>query len=729
MKIPHWNWNCRRLNEDLAPVLPDLKAKLSPGEFRIAAFRLDSGDYPECVQLVLDDIAGTLRRFSSGRGEELPLEIRIRKPSGRCRDYQVSVTREKVRITAETAFGATRALYRLRSRFCLRRAPFLKAETFDSKGSMDPALTFPALKNVSVFQLDWPQAYADGYLRKIARAGYTGFHINLHFSVFCRSRILPEFNNPDVDKNLAGLNRIIVAAARFGLEVYFSYYLAPLPGSHPVFQRLPDIRGSRIVGSADSYILCSSHPLVRQFYAEQMSGLFTAAPGLGGILAISGCEGWLHCHTACAQTEDGKCECPRCRKIEPEKSVAEMFNVMAAAVRKVAPEARFIVWNYGIFAWTDIGAEKFISRLSKDCRVMANFDTGDAFTIEGVRGMAFDYSLRCTGPSQPYLKQQAAAAARKLTFMAKCESGTPLEYCSLNYVPAMTRWMRKFEGIRNTASGALYNWKFLGYNGGLAQELAGLSSSGEDPSILKRLAEREFGSANVPAMMRAWRDFDRAMDHHPFSGPSAGYFKGPFFIGPAQPLFLKIPEVMPECLRYNGNPNRSLAMVDLTFAEPFGVRAMLATLDKMLKFWKHGLSLMEPLYGDDRYQTAALNAHRTLCRMFLCFLETSRNMTEFYAVRDSFHTEPYTPETARVKISKLKEIAERELENSLLALELLRSDHSIGFSAVYPPGITEEMLEFKIAHTRKLLQTELPFRWYSLLFSFNEHPRWTGRDF
>ena len=115
--------------------------------------------------------------------------------------------------------------------------------------------------------------------------------------------------------------------------------------------------------------------------------------------------------------------------------------------------------------------------------------------------------------------------------------------------------------------------------------------------------------------------------------------------------------------------------------------------------------------------------------MFLCFLKTALNMTEFFAVRDSFHIGPYTPETARNRISKLKEIAGRELDNSLLAMELLRSDRSLGFSAVYPPGITEEMLEFKIAHTRKLLESELPFKWYSLLFSFNEHPRWTGKDF
>ena len=81
------------------------------------------------------------------------------------------------------------------------------------------------------------------------------------------------------------------------------------------------------------------------------------------------------------------------------------------------------------------------------------------------------------------------------------------------------------------------------------------------------------------------------------------------------------------------------------------------------------------------------------------------------------------------KISKLKQIAERELENSLLAMELLRSDRSLGFSAIYRPGITEAMLRYKIEHTKKLIEHELPFKYYSLLFSFNRHPSWTGKEF
>ena len=110
MKIPNWNWNCRRLNEDLTPIPPDCKARLKPGEFRIASLKPETDGHPECVQLALDDLIGTLRRFSAGQGGELPLKIRIRKNNGRSREFQAEVTRSGISIAAETALGATRAL-------------------------------------------------------------------------------------------------------------------------------------------------------------------------------------------------------------------------------------------------------------------------------------------------------------------------------------------------------------------------------------------------------------------------------------------------------------------------------------------------------------------------------------------------------------------------------------------------------------------------------------------
>ena len=172
-----------------------------------------------------------------------------------------------------------------------------------------------------------------------------------------------------------------------------------------------------------------------------------------------------------------------------------------------------------------------------------------------------------------------------------------------------------------------------------------------------------------------------------------------------------------------------MVFTDLTFAEPFGVPAMLRALTKMLRYWRRGVAVLEGLRGADAHERAALKAHLALCRLFLGFLETARNMTEFYAVRDSFHLAPYTPETAREKLAKMKAVAQDELANAERALTLLRSDPLLGFSAIYRPGITEAMLRYKIEHTKKLIEQELPAKYYGLLFSFNRHPSWTGKEF
>ena len=730
MNIPNLQWNYRRLTEKKHPFLLDEKAVPRKNEIRISSFLIRGSDSPECLHNAAEDLLAFCRealRLNPEDGRGFPLHLSIRGEKGRNRDYRMEIGKEEITIHAATAYGAVCALFRLQNQLRLRRAPFLRKGVFDSRNALDPALTHPAFKSASTGTTDWPFAYPDGYLLGIARNGYTGFHLNLRMDLFSDSEILPELACRNAEKNREQLRNIINAADRFGLDVFLSLYLVPLPGNHALFSRHPELRGSRLIGTKDRYVLCSSHPLTLRFYAQEMRALFRQVPNLAGVIAISGCEGWLHCHTACAQNPDGSCDCPRCRKIEPEQSVAAMFAAMADAVAQSAPGARFIVWNYGIFSWTDIGAEKLIAHLPENCSVMANFDTGDSYRLEGARGVAFDYSLRCVGPSQPCLRQKEAAEKRGLEFMVKTESGASLEFCSLNCIPALSRWMRKYRRIRQTASGALFNWKFLGCNGELAQELAGLTASGETERILERLAIRDFGRENLRNVLCAWREFDRAMEHHPFSNPSAGYFKGPFFIGPAQPLFLTPPDKLPPLFKNGGN---SMVMTDLTFVEPFGVKAFLKALKKMEKHWADGLSALDGILPpEDAYRKAKIHSHLSLCRLFLCYIRTARHMTEFYALRESLHLEPYTPESVRETFSSMRRIAQAEQENTTLALQLLHSDKSLAFSYTYHYGISEAMCRFKLRHTEHLLQVELPRKFYGMQFAFNQRPCWTGKEF
>ena len=697
-----------RLTSQIPPIEPDPAAVMEAKEIHCAGFRTSGSEFPQ-VKSALKLLKDSLKKFT---GPALPLEIIIDSPEGKNRDHEIRITGKKVTINARTPFGASRALYRLRSRFALRKAPFLKTGFWDSKNTLDPALAHLIFKDDTLFELGPKETYHKNYLQRVAAAGYTGFHINIDLSIFTRSALLPEMTHPEAEKHLAELRWITETAKEFGLDVYLSLYLQPLRGGHPVFQSHPEIRGSRMVNTDDLYVLCTSQPLSRKFYAEQMINLFTAVPELGGILAIAGCEGWLHCHTANMPDT-----CPNCRGKNIEYETAVMYNESAAAVKKVSPEAKFVVWTYNIFAWTTRNAEEFVSHLSKDCCLMANFETDDEFTVEGVTATIYDYSIRNVGPSKPTSKQREIALKNGVPFLAKCESGTALECYSISYLPVMHRWQRKYEQIVKHASGALMNWKFIGFNDeGLSQLTAGMTAMGEGKDLLRRLAVAEFGKDAADNVLTAWKLFDRSMEHHPFSNYTSGYFKGPFYIGPAQPLFLSIPKKVPEFFERSGH--RELWITDLSFVRPFGVKAILKALNKMLKYWDSGCELLKDVPGK----------HSALARLYRGFLRNAVNMTEFYAIKESLNQKPYTPEQMQAKMLELKAIALRELENAKEALAILQEFPELAFSYTYHYGISEEMCKWKIQHTENLIKRELPMMYYSQLFSRHRRPRWEIRE-
>lgn len=704
--VPGGNKTYKFLTSPIAPVKPDKTARKRKDEITAASFEIEyTGNAPQVV-IALDDLKQATADLSGGT---VKLQIEVAEPSGRSREHKITIQSGMIRIEARTAFGAARAIRRIIARLDLRRAPFLEKGEWDSADTLEPSIAHSAFKHDTLVDLNWPEAYPENYLRRIAAAGYTGFHVNVNMTIFCQSVLFPELNDPKAEDNRKDLLSLVECAGKYGLDIFLSLYLQPMRGTHPVFARRPDVRGSRMVNTADLFLLCSSHPDVHEFYAEQMRDLFTAVPGLGGILAISGCEGWLHCHTA-----NQPDTCPICAGKDIEKETAKMYNAMAKAVKDVSPESRFIVWNYGIFAWTDPCAEKFISNLSTDCTVMTNFDTGDNYPLEGAEGTYFDYSLSCVGPSHSYLKQAETAAAHKQEFMAKLESGAPLEYCSLAYVPAMTRWQRKYDRVmESSATGGMFNWKFIGYNCGLSQQAAGYTSMGEGKDLIRKIAIREFGKANASKMIAAWKQFDKAMQYHPFSGGTAGYFKGPFFIGPAQPLFLKEPTEIPPLFQY-ANPHRSAWATSLSFVTPFGVNAVLKALKKMRTLMEKGCALLPDNAG----------FHGAVCRMFLCYIRTAYNMTDFFRLRDSFYWAPYSPEQALVKIRAMRQIAREELENTKEAMAILEEYPEIAFSYTYRHGISMEQCEWKVKHTERLIDHDLPAMYYGITFGRHRHPVW-----
>jgi hypothetical protein len=237
------------------------------------------------------------------------------------RAHAIIIGNTGVEIVGASEWGVACGFYHLQRLLRLGKSPRIKTGTIEAAPALEPSLTYLAFQRSGGRFLDYPIAFNDEYLCRIARAGYTGFHVDLEDAVFANSTVLPELNCAGGDGPIETLRQVAAKARHYGLEVYVTLYSAMRPKNHPIFLRHPDLRGSRIVNT-DDYILCTGHPLTRHYYEEQMSRLFTVIPDLGGVFLIIGGEGLLHCYTAPSFRLRHQTDCPHCGAVDPVKSVA-----------------------------------------------------------------------------------------------------------------------------------------------------------------------------------------------------------------------------------------------------------------------------------------------------------------------------------------------------------------------------------------------------------------------
>ena len=702
------------------------------------------------------DQAFGIRRAGSRHGR-FAIEVTV-DPEAGCvrgrskREHVIDVGRDGVRITGVSDWGAACGLYHVQRLLRLRRAPVLPAGRIRANPTLDPALTYPAFKTSDWQSLDFPAAYHPEYLTRIARAGYTGFHIHIALESFCRSGLVPELSRPDADRRFRTLASVVDRARRSALDVFLSLYTLPLQADHAAFAAHAGLRGSLLINTRDLHVLCSSRALTRAFYAEQVSRLFERVPGLAGVFLITGCEGLLHCYTAPVRRGPGRTDCPHCARRDPERVVADLVNGIAAAVKRTNPSAMVVAWPYGAYTWTRTpDARRHVSLLSRDCALMTNFDTGDADTREGVRFVYNDYNLSCVGPSRPFVVQTRAARRHGLATLAKLESGTPVEMMGMPGIPAMARWARKYAAVlERGVSGAMFNWEFMGYTGSLPAELAAWMSWAPCPPparLLRQLAARDFGPANVPSLLAAWRHFDRAMEHYPLSASTYGVFKGPFYIGFTHPLILDplnpgelSPQFwlrhgawadQPECEAHCVTGGTPMFVADLSWTYPFGAAKCLSSIRKMETHWQRGCQMLaraRSRSGDPADTAQNLAAHRALAEGILCTIRTARNMVRFLAVRDEYFREPGSLSATRRRLCRMRAIARDELANAEHGLSCIRTNPMLGFNYIYRHAFTEEMAASKIKHTRRLVEFDIPFRMFCQAFSMHGRDEWIRDD-
>ena len=452
--------------------------------------------------------------------------------------YTLKAGPSRVEILSPSWRGALFGVYRLEDRLIERGAPALKPGACTDRPLYDIRMFGEVYGTFTVSGLRIDRPVSRDTFSAISRFGANATFTFVQLGDYLDGRTYPELRNPDWEKNIAELKRLADLAQSAGVSLYLDAYNPKLPSGHPVFRAHPESRGASQHGG-DIRCLCPSDPETLRFIAESWAEIFRRVPSLGGLVAIIGGEGFYHCYMRSGP--DGP-DCPRCAARAPEDVVADLTNAVFRAVRRVKPDARFLAWPYSAFIWSrDPFQLGLIAKLDPGITIVPEIDKDFIYQKSGYAKNIWDYSIDFLGPSDRYKAISEAARKRGLLVGCKTETAVSLEMNGVPYLPCLQRWGERAAIIRAQAPDSiLYAYDLAGFSRSRPEELAGRlswASAGTPEEEIRRLARRDFGPDAADPVIAAWRDFSEAMGHIPYL--THGYYRGPSFIGPGQPLMLE----------------------------------------------------------------------------------------------------------------------------------------------------------------------------------------------
>ncbi|NUQ62484.1 MAG: hypothetical protein HUU20_08345 [Pirellulales bacterium] len=626
-----------------------------------------------------------------GGRQSLPeLGAMLAKPES----YRVLVEPQRIVLVGADARGTMRAVYYLEDVMSFALGPMVRQGDLTRNCLFSPRLTQTvAPSHVSLTQFSHPHNYTDGLLWHISHQGFNAiwFFANLE-QLTGHSKVFPELNDDEgVEGRYRRLRELTQRAARYGIDVYLYYatnYHHPVPDSF--YEKHPDCRG---VGWGNA--MCTSRPEVQRYFDETTRNLFRAAPFLKGLVIIFDSEGFFSCAA-------GKDACPRCRSRAREDIVAEYLHTIHNAMKDTRPDSELIAWSY--FTHQPEWVIRAIPKLPKGITLQSEFSKGAVIERDGVRHVTGDYQITEIGPPDSFVEQSRAAKAAGLRVSAKTEHSYSQEFVNAPYIPVPFQFHKRIMKIRQYPVDAVFgNWSHYGYVPNLnAEVFKWCSWDGEPPidALLLDVARRDFGPKAAPAFVDAWRRFSKGITYYPYSD-GVGRYPGPIQVGPAHPLPLD--RTLP-----GGGWVRDWQN-DLKWTRPWGPEIVLKYFGLLEAEWREAVQMMEQALADvpAEKREAARRELGVGKSLWVC-VRSCLNFTQFFLERDKLYAEQDPAERGEIA-ARMRSIAEAELANARVGLELCKADSRIGYTShariggVYTPALIRR----KIEQVEKMLE-ELP---------------------
>ncbi|MGH2558046.1 MAG: hypothetical protein ACRDJH_03205, partial [Thermomicrobiales bacterium] len=151
-----------------------------------------------------------------------------------------------ISIQASDPTGMWAGVVDLERTIALRRSPVLP------EGTVERSPRWPVQISQAPFGANYlvPDLSADflsdDVFRLLAHFGVNGMTIYGDWLLYVDHLSYPELSHPDAVEHLATLQDAARRAMRYGVRLYFVPVSPKLTADHPIFQRLPGLRGARI---------------------------------------------------------------------------------------------------------------------------------------------------------------------------------------------------------------------------------------------------------------------------------------------------------------------------------------------------------------------------------------------------------------------------------------------------------------------------------------------------
>ena len=661
------------------------------------------------------------------------------------KSFELQVAPERILVRAASENALLRASLWLSNYWSLRRNPYLKLGRRRVKPSVALHLGADLWGGFSTTQAWVHGRERDDNFLELARMGLDGVPIMALFEDYVEvdpAGPWGALHNPEAQANRQRLARLARQAARCGVHLFLMAYNPKLALDHPLFKTRPRARGA-IQSGGRFRTLCASDPATRRFIAESWASLFAAIPELGGLIAITGGEGFYHCY----MRSRGAADCPRCSQRPGSEAVAELVNTVAGAIRKQNPQARLLTWPYSANHWSgDRDQVAYIGALDPASVIFQTEVDKDSvdWREAGYAKNVWDYSISRVTTSERSLHQRQLCRQRGLPFSIKLEVNTSIECLNVPYLPVLENQRKIWENARRLKTQSIHSrWLFDGSCKSPSEELGfwTIWGQGTEFADLKQtmaaIARRDFGEKAAPQVLRAWAKFSEGMRHH----PQLDYYVGTYFIGAGQPLVLR-PEALAELdpaffgvfywLWEDSATDDDTALVQkkpLFFSRPGftalarrgprrGQDVALSELQEMARLWARGMVEMEKARSLVPASCRKRFAQEyTLAQHLAYTWRSGARVEEFLRLRDTIRQfsgqlwvkSGHARENLR-DWQRLVELARAELQTARQDLKLVQGVDFLDLGLRLDMGVasTVEILEAKIRQVEKLLAEELP---------------------